>query len=152
MASKRKQSPRKAPDEWRAINRSAKVKDGRPVLLLVPDPRKDGDVLVVEGYWCTATQAWWLANCAAGLPGCDPVRDVYGAPTMWRPMPAPPEQHQAQKKRSTKAKNPARSTAVLVPAQAAHKPAIAAARVMPALMSDAAAALRKAISARPHVG
>jgi hypothetical protein len=100
----RKQSPRKSPDEWRAINRSAKVKDGRSVLLAVPDPRKPGELLVIEAYWDVKTKAWWAANCAAGLPGCDPIADVYGAPTMWRPMPEPPMQHEAVKPRSTRAK------------------------------------------------
>ena len=93
--ARRKQPCRKKPDEWRAINRSHKVKDGRPLLLAVPDPRRPGKHIVVEGYWCANTQAWWPANWASGLPGCDPLRDVYGEPTMWMPMPAPPMQEAA---------------------------------------------------------
>jgi hypothetical protein len=85
-----KPSRRKRPDEWRAINRSARVKDGRAVLLAVADPQRAGELLVIEGYWCTNMCAWWAANCAQGLPGCDPLRDIYGEPKAWMPMPAPP--------------------------------------------------------------
>ena len=88
--AKRKQSRRKAADEWRAINRAARVKDGRSVLLAVPHPRRAGELLVIEGYWCTATKAWWPANCASGVPGCEPISDMYGAPVKWMPMPPAP--------------------------------------------------------------
>jgi hypothetical protein len=124
----RKQSPRKSPDEWRAINRSAKVKDGRSVLLAVPDPRKAGELLVVEAYWDVKTKAWWAANCAAGLPGCDPIADTYGAATMWRPMPDPPVQHEAAKPRSTKAKK-AKAPLGLVASAAASRNARASSTV-----------------------
>jgi hypothetical protein len=90
QARRKTPSRRKGRDEWRAINRSHKVKDGRSLLLTVPSPRKAGELLVIEGYWCTGTHAWWAANCAPELPGCDPLRDVYGEPKMWMPMPAPP--------------------------------------------------------------
>jgi hypothetical protein len=81
---------RKGPLEWRAINRSARVKDGRSVLLAVPAPRKRGELLVIEAYWDVHTKAWWPANCASGVPGCEPAADTYGEPTMWMPLPAPP--------------------------------------------------------------
>jgi hypothetical protein len=84
------QSRRKKPDEWRAINRSHKAKDGRALLLAVPAPRRPGKLVVVEGYWCGQTHAWWLANTAPGLPGCDAIADVYGEPEMWMPMVQPP--------------------------------------------------------------
>lgn len=83
-------SRRKRPDEWRSISRSARVKDGRSVLLAVPDPRRAGALLVIEAWWCITSRAWWPANCASGVPGCEPVVDTYGAPTQWTPMPAPP--------------------------------------------------------------
>jgi hypothetical protein len=92
-AVRSKPSRRKKPDEWRAINRSTRVKDGRALLLAVPAPRRPGELLVIEGYWCTRTGTWWAANCARGLPGCDPLRDIYGDPMM--PMPAPPRKEAA---------------------------------------------------------
>jgi hypothetical protein len=88
--ARRQQSRRKKPDEWRAINRSHRVKDGRSVLLAVPAPRKPGELLVIEAYWCTATRAWWPANCASGVPGCEPVSDMYGDAVQWMPLPPAP--------------------------------------------------------------
>jgi hypothetical protein len=86
----RKVAKRKGPDEWRAINRAARVKDGRSVLLAVPDPRRRGGLTVIEAYWCVKTRTWWPANCASGVPGCEPVADTYGEPAQWMPMPAAP--------------------------------------------------------------
>lgn len=86
----RKQSVRKGPMDWRAINRAHRVKDGRSVLLCVPHPRRAGELQVIEGWWCKTTKAWWPANCSAGLPGCEPIADTYGEPLRWCPMPPPP--------------------------------------------------------------
>lgn len=81
---------RKGPDEWRAINRSFRVKDGRSLILAVPDPRRPGEHIVGEAYWHVETAAWWWANTAPGVPGCDAIEDVYGAPEAWMPMPSAP--------------------------------------------------------------
>jgi hypothetical protein len=90
-ATKRKPSRRKKADEWRALNRSHKVKDGRAVLLAIKDPLKPGQWITGQGYWCARTKAWWWANCAAGVLGCDPIADILDlAGACWMPMPAAP--------------------------------------------------------------
>jgi hypothetical protein len=84
-------SRRKKPDEWRAINRSHRVKDGRALILAVPNPRRPGNFIIGEGYWCRRTGAWWWANTAHGLPGCDAITDIYDMTgAMWMPMVLPP--------------------------------------------------------------
>jgi hypothetical protein len=88
---KRKASPRKRPDEYRALNRSHKVRDGRPLILAVPDPRRLGSFIIGEGYWCTRTGAWFWANTAYGLAGCDSINDIYDLTgAQWMPMPRAP--------------------------------------------------------------
>jgi hypothetical protein len=89
--TKRKQSRRKRADEWRALNRSFKVRDGRPLLLAIKDPLKPGRWITGQAYWCTRTKAWWWANCAAGVPGCDPISDIYDLTgAQWMPFPPAP--------------------------------------------------------------
>lgn len=83
------QSRRKAPWEWRALNRSHKVKDGRALLLAVQDPRRPGHYVIGEAYWHVEARAWYWANTAPSVAGCDPISDVYElAGGMWMPMPA----------------------------------------------------------------
>lgn len=81
---------RKAPDEWRAINRAHRVKDGRPLILAVPDPRRPGEHIIGEGYWHAQAKSWWWANTAPGLPGCAAIDDLVGTPEAWMPMPSAP--------------------------------------------------------------
>lgn len=86
--ARRSQSRRKAPWEWRALNRSHKVKDGRALLLAVQDPRRPGHYLIGEAYWSTEGKGWYWANTAPGLAGCFAIADVYDlAGGMWMPMP-----------------------------------------------------------------
>lgn len=78
---------RKGPTEPRAMSRAHKVKDGRSVLLIFRPVPGSEKLTVHEGYFDTVSGAWWLANMAPSLPGCDPAEDLLGAPQAWLPMP-----------------------------------------------------------------
>lgn len=65
--------------------------NGRALLLAIPDRRPPGGFIIGEGYWCTLPRAWWWANTATGLPGCDAITDVLDMTGgMWMPMVQPP--------------------------------------------------------------
>lgn len=82
---------RKAADEWRAINRAARVKDGRPVLLAIRDPRKPGAWVTGQAYWHVAVGGWWWSNTGPEIRGTDSISDVYElAGAQWMPMPPAP--------------------------------------------------------------
>ena len=87
----RKPSKRKGADEWRALNRSHRVKDGRALLLAVPDPRRPGNFIIGEAYFHVAAGAWFWANTSPDLPGCDAITDVFNMTgALWMPMVSPP--------------------------------------------------------------
>jgi hypothetical protein len=88
----RKDKPRrKRADEWRALNRSHKVKDGRQLILAIRDPRRPGERLIGQGYWHAKVGGWWWANTGPDLPGCDAINDVYDMTgASWCPMPVMP--------------------------------------------------------------
>lgn len=78
---------RKSPDEWRLMRYASKVKDGRPVMLAFPDPRKEGGYIVQQAYWHQASRAWFLANTRPE-DGFDAAADLLGKPEQWMPVEA----------------------------------------------------------------
>jgi len=86
-----KKAKRKRPDEWRALNRSHRVRDGRALILAIRDPRRPGSFIIGEAYFHVATDAWFWANTSPDLPGCDAIADVLDLTgALWRPMVQPP--------------------------------------------------------------
>ncbi len=92
---------RKAPDEWRAMNRAAKVKDGRPVMLAFDNDGGD-DFILVPCYWHPKTKQWWPLHTGPELPNFDPAEMLYGDPRFWRPFPDKPVRPESIKRDAKK--------------------------------------------------